>query len=146
MAAQRSVPATTVAGQPPTTRATRDAARATFRGILLLLCLLALGRLVATAFAYGVPAWFDEELNPLFNLLGKGQPITQIDARQYGVVVFLVLDPAVRLFGADGAAITPFAAVVSLVMALLGFVFVARRYAADDVGRLLLLGAAWFSA
>src|SRR5207247_1882100 len=51
--------ATNVADQPPATRATRDAARATFRGILLLVCLLALGRLVATAFAYGVPAWFD---------------------------------------------------------------------------------------
>src|SRR4029453_2717059 len=102
-----------------------DAARATFRGILLLVCVLALGRLVATAFAYGVPAWFDEELNPLFNLVGKGIPITQIDARQYGVAVFRVIDPAVRLLGANGAAITPYAAVVSLMMGLLGFVLIA---------------------
>ena len=93
-----------------------------------------------------MPAWFDEELNPLFNLLGKGVPITQIDARQYGVVVFLVLDPTVRLFGADGSAITPYAAVVSLLMGLLGFALIARRYASDDLGRLLILAAAWFSA
>src|SRR5215207_11125087 len=86
---------------PPTTRATRDAARATLLGILLLVFLATTARLIATAFAYGIPAWFDEELNPLLNLRTLGQPITQIDARQYGVVVFLVFDPAVRLLGAN---------------------------------------------
>ena len=120
--------------------------RATVRGVLLLLCLLALGRLVATAFAYGIPAWFDEELNPLFNLLTRGQPISQIDARQYGVVVFLVLDPAVRLYGSDLSALAMYAAAVSLVASLVGFALIAWRYARDDLGRVLLLGVAWFSA
>jgi Glycosyltransferase family 87 len=146
VAAQRSLPTTNVAGQPPATSATRDAARATLRGILLFLCLLALGRLVVTAFAYGIPAWFDEELNPLFNLLAYGQPITQIDARQYGVVVFLALDPAVRLLGPNPSALAIYAAVLSLLAALGGFALIAWRYATDDQGRLLLLGLAWFSA
>src|SRR5882762_1074672 len=80
-------------------RATHGAQRATLLGILALLGLLALGRLLLTAFGYGVPAWFDEELNPLIGLITQGQPITQIDPRQYGVVVFLVFDPALRVFG-----------------------------------------------
>ncbi|HET6319090.1 MAG TPA: glycosyltransferase family 87 protein, partial [Chloroflexota bacterium] len=120
--------------------------RATVRGALLLVCLLALGRLVATAFAYGVPAWFDEELNPLFNLLIRGVPITQIDARQYGVVVFLVLDPAVRLLGSDQAALATYASVVAVLASLGAFALIAWRFARDDLGRLLLLGVAWFSA
>jgi hypothetical protein len=120
--------------------------RATARGALLLVCLLALGRLVATAFAYGVPAWFDEELNPLFNLLIRGVPITQIDARQYGVVVFLVLDPAVRLLGSDQAALATYASVVAVLASLGAFALIAWRFARDDLGRLLLLGVAWFSA
>ena len=52
--------------------------------------------MLATAFGYGIPAWFDEELNPLLGLLARNQPITHIDARQYGVVVFLTFDPLVR--------------------------------------------------
>src|ERR1051325_2786060 len=79
--------------------AARSAQRATWLGILALLAALAVGRMVLTAFSYGVPAWFDEELNPLINLLTRGEPITQVDARQYGVVVFLVLDPVLRLLG-----------------------------------------------
>ena len=42
-------------------RATRTAQHATWLGILALLGLLSLGRLLMTAFGYGVPAWFDEE-------------------------------------------------------------------------------------
>src|SRR2546422_2379783 len=77
-------------------RATGDAQRATFLGILGLVALLGLGRLLLTAFGYGIPAWFDEELNPLIGLITQSRPIAQIDARQYGVVVFLVFDPALR--------------------------------------------------
>src|SRR3979490_1725388 len=97
-----SVSHVTAAPQRGTRHAERgnDAApRATLLGILALLGLLALGRLLLTAFSYGVPAWFDEELNPLIGLISQGQPITQIDPRQYGVVVFLVFDPAVRIVG-----------------------------------------------
>src|SRR6266496_6401180 len=86
-------------------RGTHAAQRATLLGILALLALLAIGRLVLTAFSYGIPAWFDEELNPLIGLLSEGQPITQIDPRQYGVVVFLVFDPAVRLLGPNLGAV-----------------------------------------
>ena len=60
-------------------RETQAAQRATLLGILALLGLLAIGRLLLTAFGYGVPAWFDEELNPLIGLISQGQPITQID-------------------------------------------------------------------
>src|SRR5947209_7091222 len=45
--------------------ATRGAQRATLLGALFLLGLLSLGRLLLTAFSYGIPAWFDEEMNPL---------------------------------------------------------------------------------
>src|SRR5712691_9945187 len=58
-------------------RATSNAQRATFVGVLALLALLAIVRLLLTAFSYGVPAWFDEELNPLIGLLSEGQPITR---------------------------------------------------------------------
>ena len=117
--------------------------RATVLGVLLLVALAAFARLAFTAFAYGVPAWFDEELNPLINLLVSSQPIAQIDARQYGVVVFLVFDPAVRLLGTN---LSVYAASVSLLTAVLAFALAARRYAAGDPARLLVLGIAWSTA
>jgi hypothetical protein len=126
--------------------ATRSAQRATWLGVLALLSLLSLGRLLITALSYGIPAWFDEELNPLVNLITQGQPITQIDARQYGVVVFLVFDAPLRLLGGDLRALTIVAAVATLVCAIAAFVLVARRFAAADPTRLLILLLAWSSA
>lgn len=145
MAAEQSLSAPEIAS-PPTTRATRDAARATVLGVLLLLCLATTARLIVTAFSYGQPAWFDEELNPLINLLTQGKPITQIDPRQYGVVVFLVFDPAIRLLGANMQGLTVYASIVSLLTALLAFGVTARRYAANSPARLLILGIAWSTA
>src|SRR3954468_16441281 len=135
MPAEQSLPI----APPRAARARCVAARATFLGVLLLVALLAVARLVYTAFAYGVPAWFDEELNPLINWLVGHQPIGQIDARQYGVVVFLVFDPALRAFGANVQALTTYAAWISLATAALAFALIARRYAADDPSRLLIL-------
>jgi hypothetical protein len=126
--------------------ASARAQRATLLGILLLLCALAVWRMLLSAFSYGVPAWFDEELNPLLDLRLAGQPIQHIDARQYGVVVFLVFDPAVRTVGANLGALATYAAWVALPATLVAFALVARRYAADDRARLLLLGAMWSSA
>ncbi len=131
---------------PSTTPATRGAQRATWLGILALLAALAVGRLVLTAFSYGVPAWFDEELNPLRELLLHQQPITQIDARQYGVIVFLVFDPAIRLLGDNAYALAQYANLVSLVAAGAAFGLMARRFASGDPARLLVLLAAWASA
>src|SRR5437016_1402285 len=99
---------------PAPAQATRNAQRATWLGILALLTLLSVGRLLVTAFSYGIPAWFDEELNPLINLLTRGAPIAQVDARQYGVVVFLVFDPPVRVLGANLPALATYAAWVAL--------------------------------
>jgi Glycosyltransferase family 87 len=142
-------------------RGTDVAQRATLVGVLALLSLLSVGRLLLTAFSYGIPAWFDEELNPLIGLVIHGQPITTIDARQYGVMVFLVFDPAVRIashwdcWQAVGslsagvgqcyaAIVTPssvapnlagvaaYATWVSLVAAVIAFAFVAGRYAVED--------------
>jgi hypothetical protein len=144
VAAEHSLPATSPsATSPPSTRATRDAARATLLGVLLLLFLAALARLLSTAFAYGIPAWFDEELTPLLNLLTAGQPITQIDPRQYGVVVFLVFDPAIRVLGSNLGALSIYATCVSLLMAAVGFALTARRFAADNMATLLVLAIAW---
>jgi Glycosyltransferase family 87 len=128
------------------TRATRSAQRATLLGVLSLVGLLAVGRLLVTAFSYGVPAWFDEELNPLIGLLTRAEPIAQIDARQYGVVVFLVFDPALRVLGANLPALATYATWVALVATTGAFALVARRYAADDPARLLILLIAWSSA
>jgi Glycosyltransferase family 87 len=124
----------------------RAAQRATYLGILGLLSLLSIGRLLKTAFDYGVPAWFDEELNPLIAHVTQGQPITQIDARQYGVVVFLVFDPALRVVGPNLADLAVYAACVALLMAVTGFVLIARRYASDNLAQLLILVLAWSSA
>ncbi|HEY0581674.1 MAG TPA: glycosyltransferase 87 family protein, partial [Chloroflexota bacterium] len=99
------------------------------------------------------PAWFDEELNPLVNLLVNRQPIVQIDARQYGVVVFLVFDPAVRVFGGNFSALATYATWIALAATVAAFVLVARRFAtrrdpehSQPLARLLILAIAWSSA
>lgn len=136
-------------------RATRGAQNATLLGVLVLLAALACGRMVTSAFGYGVPAWFDEELNPLINLLTSGEPITQIDPRQYGVVVFLVFDPAVRRVGGDLAALATYATWVSLAAVTVAWVLCAVRFALSDHtedgrsrawSRALVLAIAWASA
>jgi Glycosyltransferase family 87 len=127
-------------------QATEVAQRATWLGILALLSALSLWRLLRTAFDYGVPAWFDEELNPLIGLVSRGQPVTQIDARQYGVIVFLVFDPAVRILGPNLAALATYAGWVALLATSLAFALVVRRYAPHNVAHLLVLVVAWSSA
>src|SRR5215471_4257857 len=112
--------------------ATRSAQRATWLGILGLLTLLSVGRMLAAALSYGIPAWFDEELNPLINLVVHGQAITQIDARQYGVVVFLVFDPALRAFGDNLSALATYAAMVALPCVVAAYILVCRRFANND--------------
>jgi Glycosyltransferase family 87 len=107
---------------------------------------LSVGRLLATAFGYGVPAWFDEELNPLIGSVTAGQPIDQIDARQYGVVVFLVFDPLLRVLGPNLPSVATYAACIALGATLAAYVLIARRYAANDPLRWLLLVLAWSSA
>jgi hypothetical protein len=133
-----------------TARATRGAQRATVLGVLGLLAALSIGRLLYTAFAYGVPAWFDEELNPLIGLVTRGQPINQIDARQYGVVVFLVFEPALRLVGANLPALATWATWVSLACAVAAFVLMVRRYATTTDGteraQQLVMVIVWASA
>jgi hypothetical protein len=131
---------------PRPAEATRSAQRATLLGILALLSLLSVARFVITAFSYGVPAWFDEELNPLISLITRGQPITQIDARQYGVVVFLVFDPALRLLGDNAQALVGYANWVALPCAVAALLLVARRYAQSNSAHWLLLVVAWSSA
>jgi Glycosyltransferase family 87 len=129
-----------------TQQATRSAQQATVLGILGLLAVLSVGRLLATAFGYGVPAWFDEELNPLIGSVTAGQPIDQIDARQYGVVVFLVFDPLLRVLGPNLPSVATYAACIALGATLAAYVLIARRYAANDPLRWLLLVLAWSSA
>ena len=61
-------------------QATRTAQRATWLGVLVLLGALSVGRLLFTTFSYGVPAWFDEELNPLIGLITTMLAITLFKA------------------------------------------------------------------
>jgi hypothetical protein len=126
--------------------ATRNAQRATWFGILGLLTLLSVGRMLLSAFSYGVPAWFDEELNPLIDLLVHGQPIASVDARQYGVVVFLVFDPALRVLGANLSALATYAAWIALPCVVAAYVLIARRYAQNDLAQWLMLALVWSSA
>jgi Glycosyltransferase family 87 len=111
-----------------------------------LLCVLSVGRMLATAFGYGIPAWFDEELNPLIGLLARNQPITHIDARQYGVVVFLTFDPLVRAFGPNLSALATYATFVSVVACAIAFALMAWRFTRDSLARTLVLAIAWSSA
>ena len=107
---------------------------------------LGVGPLLITAFGYGIPAWFDEELNPLIDLLTRAASRSpQIDARQYGVVVFLVFDPcACAPFGADLAALATYATWVALLAAVVvAFALIARRYAAGRPLRELADPGAW---
>jgi hypothetical protein len=131
---------------PQAISATRNAQRATWLGILALLTLLSVARQLFTAFSYGVPAWFDEELNPLIDLLTRGQPIASVDARQYGAVVFLIFDPAVRAFGANLSALALYAAFVALPCVFAAYVLIARRFARDDPAQWLLIALAWSSS
>jgi hypothetical protein len=62
------------------------------------------------------------------------------------VVVFLVFDPAIRLFGPDFVALATYAAWVALLSAGLALVLIGRRFASNDPARLLILLAAWSSA
>jgi hypothetical protein len=126
--------------------ATRSAQRATWLGILGLLTVLSVGRMLVAALSYGIPAWFDEELNPLINLVVHGQAITQIDARQYGVVVFLVFDPALRAFGDNLSTLATYAACVALPCVLAAYILVCRRFANHDAALWLILALAWSSA
>ncbi len=126
--------------------ATRSAQRATWLGVLALLTVLSVARMLLSAFSYGVPAWFDEELNPLINLITQHQPITSVDARQYGVVVFMVFDLPLRLLGANLPALAAYAGWVALPCVVVAYVLVARRFAGDDPAQWLVLALAWSSA
>jgi hypothetical protein len=141
-----AIPETSERSRAVSAHATRSAQRATWLGILGLLTLLSVGRMLFAALSYGVPAWFDEELNPLINLLTHGVAITQIDARQYGVVVFLVFDPALRVFGDNLGALATYAAWVALPCVIGAYVLVARRFATDDAAHWLILALAWSSS
>lgn len=126
--------------------ATRTAQRATWLGILGLLTLLSVARLVLADVSYGIPAWFDEELTPLIALLTQHEPITAINVRQYGVVVFLVFDPAVRALNGNHSALAVYAAVIALPCAVGAYILIARRYAESNVAHWLLLALAWSSS
>jgi len=141
-----ALPTSLLGARAVSAHAARSAQRATWLGILGLLTLLSVGRLLLAALSYGVPAWFDEELNPLINLVVHGQAITEIDARQYGVVVFLVLDPALRVLGDNLSALAVYAAWVALPCVIAAYILIARRYAADDAAHWLILALAWSSA
>src|SRR5207302_10787885 len=82
----------------------------------------------------------------LINAVQHRQAIDAVDPRQYGVVVFLVFDPAIRFLGLDGDVLAGYALAVALPCVLAAFGLVARRYAADDLRRLLMLAILWLSS
>jgi hypothetical protein len=118
------------------------------RACLVMLGVLAaavVGRFVSVAVSYGIPAWFDEELNPLVRRVMLGQPITAIDLRQYGVITYLVFHPAIALFGPDFHTLAVYGLVPALVGAVGGLVLVGARLFPGNWRALLLLTIGWFA-
>ncbi len=118
------------------------------RVCLLLLGVLAaavFGRFVSVAVTYGIPAWFDEELNPLVRWVTRGQPITAIDLRQYGVITYLVFHPAIALLGPDFHTLAVYGLVPALLGAVGGLVLVGARLFPGNWRALLLLTIGWFA-
>jgi hypothetical protein len=62
------------------------------------------------------------------------------------VVVFLVFDPVLRLFGPNLNILATYAAVVALVAVAGAYALTARRFAAGDWSRVLLVAGLWASA
>jgi hypothetical protein len=62
------------------------------------------------------------------------------------VVVFLGFDPAVRVVGANLAALAQYASVLAVVATIVAFVFTARRFVWPHTAQLMVLAIAWASA
>lgn len=114
-------------------------------GALLILAVASLARFALTALTYGIPAWFDEELPPLLQWRELGVAISHIDQRQYGPLVFLVFDPALRLLGSDYGPLQRYAMVLAVTTIVLAFLLIGRRYARSSARAWLVLTVAWFS-
>lgn len=116
---------------------------------LVLLLALALARFVLSAVlrgrfdVKGEPAWFGEQLPPLFGLVA-GEPISEVDPRQYGVVALLVIDPVLRAFG-RGFALDLYSLAVVLVAAVGAYLLLMKRYFANRLRAKLGFAVLWFS-
>lgn len=136
---------------------------ATARGVTVAIWValaLDVGRFVQAGVSplNAIPAWFNEELPGLVGWLVEGRPILQIDPRQYGPVVFLALDPAIRLL-APGLGTDPFdgvigtrtlglsvwALVLSLAGSVAGLVFFGLRFLPRRPLPWAVAGIGWFS-
>lgn len=91
----------------------------------------------------GESSWIGEELGPLLDLIGHGEPITHIDPRQYGATVFLIMDPALRLAGEQS--LTTYILFVSLFSAAASFALVARLLFRRDPWGACWLAVGWFN-
>ena len=114
--------------------------------LLAALFVAAFARFLLTGLQYGVAAWFGEELPPLVDLLVHGTPIDHIDPRQYGVVVFLLLDPWIRVTGGGFESLSRYTLVLAVAAIVAAYVLIAMHYCGRNWRGWLLLGAAWFSA
>jgi hypothetical protein len=113
--------------------------------MLIGLAALAVVRFSAAVAGYGVPAWFDEELNPLVRFVAQGQPVSGIDMRQYGVVTYLVFDPAIRLLGPDFHTLALYGLLPAAAASLGALALVGARLFPGDWRALLLLALVWFA-
>jgi Glycosyltransferase family 87 len=113
--------------------------------VLIGLATVAVVRFAVAVAGYGIPAWFDEELNPLVRFVTRGQPITAIDLRQYGVVTYLVFDPAIRLLGPDFHTLAGYGLVPALAASIGALALVGARLFPGDRRALLVLALAWFA-
>lgn len=87
-----------------------------------------------------------EQLPPLFGLVLDGRPITEIDARQYGVVVFLIVHPLLLVVGRNFQALELALLVVAHAAVLGALILVwLRLFKGWGWRALLLFVAFWYN-
>lgn len=84
-----------------------------------------------------------QNLGLLFDLIVDGTPVTRLCERCYGVVAWLLYDPAIRAFGRDPLAINLWGLALSLLIAAGSFVLVAIRLGVRGALPLAAMAIGW---
>lgn len=93
---------------------------------------------------FGESAWMGFNLRGLIDYLAHEEPLRLTGGgKQYGVVVFLIMDPAIRLFGDNALALNLWALVVGVLGIVGALVLCAARFFPGDRPAQLALASAW---
>lgn len=113
-------------------------------GLAGIVRLILSGVLGGTGQFDNVPHWFAEELPPLIGLL-VGSPIESIDPRQFGVPVFLVIEPILRLARGDLVVVQRALLVVAVACSAIAFMLDWRHARGASRNERLMRAALWLS-